>query len=283
MADEEPAEEEGTTGQERETAGEDVGGDDEGEEDEEAMPRPVGDSSESDDAAPREGDPGDMPVDEGTSGAASASTTARQSRPSAATETTRGEAEPSRAEGGEAKESEEGEKESGYEPAGPTAVVGGLGFQYGLTDDSVGGFRLGFSYGYRLTDWMWFDAQANFSFGSDCKGEGDPKEYACGSVHGFGIEAIAGVQWKFYGIEAWDAPVIPFVRAGLGAAAIISNGPNDGVALIARGSGGVRFHFFPWFAVGGEIGASIGPAFRNDLDTGLFAAIDCMAGAEFHF
>jgi hypothetical protein len=94
---------------------------------------------------------------------------------------------------------------------------------------------------------------------------------------------VAGVQWKFYGIKAFKAPVVPFVRAGLGAVAIVSNGPNDGVAIVARGAGGVRYHFFPWFAIGGELGASIGPAFRNHLDTGFFASLDVMAGAEFHF
>ncbi len=174
-----------------------------------------------------------------------------------------------------------------YQPAGFTAVVGNIGFQYGITNDSVGGFKLGLTYGYRLTDWIWFDAQVNFTFGGSCVGEAPvedaDKEYACGSVRGFGIEAIAGAQWKFYGIEKWQAPVVPFVRAGLGVVAIISNGPNDGAALVARGSGGVRYHFFPWFAVGGELGAAIGPAFRNHLDTGLYAALDVMAGAEFHF
>ena len=182
---------------------------------------------------------------------------------------------------------EEQKKSKGYEPAGDTAVVGGIGLQYGLTDDSVGGFKLNLSYGYRLTDWMWFDAQANFTFGGNCIGEspaeGEPKEYACNNVRGFGIEAVAGVQWKFYGIEKWQAPVVPFVRAGLGVVAIITNGPNDGLALVARGSGGVRYHFFPWFAVGGELGVSLGPAFRNHLDTGFFAALDLVGGAEFHF
>ena len=188
------------------------------------------------------------------------------------------------------KEGEEGaekNEDKGYEPAGPTLTLGNLGFQYGLTDDSVGGFKMGFSYGYRLTNWMWFDAQVNFSFGGDCKGEapsaGEPKEYACNSVHGFGIEAIAGVQWKFYGIKKWKAPVVPFAKAGLGVVAIVSNGPNDGAALVARGSGGVRYHFFKWFAVGGEVGVTLGPAFRNELDTGFYAAVDVAAGAEFHF
>jgi hypothetical protein len=244
------------------------------EDEENVMPRPVGARQAETRAAPtREGE---LPRPEGAAADPAVEPEEKTGEP----EKKVGAGEP---EGGEDAKRWGG----GYQPAGPTAVVGGLGFQYGLTDDSVGGFRLGFTYGYRLTDWMWFDAQANFTFGSDCTGKrpaaGEPKEYECGTVHGFGIEAVAGIQWKFYGLEVWSAPVIPFVKAGLGAVAIVSNGPNDGVALVARGSGGARFHFFPWFAVGGELGASLGPAFRNHLDTGFFAAIDFMAGAEFHF
>ena len=173
----------------------------------------------------------------------------------------------------------------GYQPSGFSAAVGALGFAYGLTDDSVGGFKIGLSYDYRLTRLMWFDAQANFSFGGDCKqraGGTDPdRPYICGGVRGFGIDLLAGIQFKWFNV--WKVPVVPFVRGNLGVVFIISDGPNDGVAAVARVGGGFRYNFFKWFAVGGELAATIGPAFRNDLDTGLFAVLEVLAGAEFFF
>ncbi|MCD6499806.1 MAG: hypothetical protein J7M25_16050 [Deltaproteobacteria bacterium] len=175
-------------------------------------------------------------------------------------------------------------QDGAYEPQGPTSLSGGIGFTYGLTDDSVGGFLFALSYGYRLTDWMWLDSQANFSFGADCKivrRNGTVYRTDCGSVHGFGIQLLAGLQWKFYGV--WKIPVVPFVRADLGVNFVLSNGPYDGVAVVARGSGGARYHFTKWFSVGGELGATVGPVFRNDLPTNFFASVDILAEAEFSF
>ena len=175
-------------------------------------------------------------------------------------------------------------QEVAYQPNGSTSLSGGIGFTYGLTDDSVGGFLFALSYGYRLTDWMWLDTQANFSFGSDCKPvrrNGIVYRTDCGSVHGFGIQLLAGLQWKFYGV--WKIPVVPFVRADLGVDFVLSNGPYDGVAVVARGSGGARYHFTKWFSVGGELGATVGPVFRNDLPANFFASVDILAEAEFLF
>ena len=134
----------------------------------------------------------------------------------------------------------------------------------------------------QASEWIWFDAQANFSFGSDCKEileSGIPEGTRCGSVHGFGVNLLAGVQWKFYGI--WDVPVVPFVRADVGVVFVITNGPYDGAAFIARGGGGARYHFTPWFSVGGELAVNVGPVVRNDMPTNFFASIDILAGAEF--
>lgn len=173
----------------------------------------------------------------------------------------------------------------GFQPDGFNLAGGGVGFVYGLTDDSVGGFKVALNYAYRLTRWIWFDSMANFSFGGNCHPHydqnGDPS-YECGGVRGFGIDLLAGVQFKFFGVfKKQFSRLVPFVRTDAGVIFIVSNGPNDGVAVVARASGGFNYHIFKWFSVGGELGGTLGPAFRNDMGTGFFASVEVLARVEF--
>ncbi len=169
-------------------------------------------------------------------------------------------------------------------PLGPSNASANLGFSYGLTDDSAGGFQLALAYGYRLTERMWFDGRLDLRFGSDCtdvkKGD-EVVRTDCGSVHGFAGVLSAGVQWHFYGL--WEVPVVPFVRADLGILFLVARGPYDGVAPVLQGAGGFRYHFADWFGVGGELGLTLGPVFRSGLDAGLYTSVEVSAGAYFAF
>jgi hypothetical protein len=174
------------------------------------------------------------------------------------------------------------------DPKGPNIFTVGLGMAAGLTDDTTGGFRLHLAWSYQLTRFLWFDLIADLGFGTPCHATGrDPQgrkiDYACGMFRGIGVGLLAGLQYKFVNVKLWRAPVVPFVRAAVGADFIVSDGPNDGAALAFRLAGGVRYHVKPKISLGAELAFTLGPAFRKDVPTGFYGVIDVVVGVEFLF
>ena len=171
-------------------------------------------------------------------------------------------------------------------PRGPNILSAGLGLAAGLTRHSTGGFELNLGWSYQMTRLVWFDVLGNLSYGGSCPAvatdtAGRVIDSDCGQFRGVGIDLLAGIQLKFVNVRLWKAPVVPFARAALGVSFIITDKSNDGAALVLRLGGGARYYFTPWFSVGGELALTLGPAFRNHLDTGFYTAISLLAGVEF--
>lgn len=172
------------------------------------------------------------------------------------------------------------------EPPGPNILTGQVGASAGLTRHSVGGFQLNLGWSYQMSRILWFDVIGNVSFGGNCRpvetdDQGRILDSDCGAFRGIGIDLLAGVQLKFVQLRSWTAPVVPFVRFAAGAAFIITDTPNDGAALVFRAGGGARYYFSPRFSVGGELAVTMGPAWRNHLPGGVYAAIALLGGVEF--
>ena len=168
-------------------------------------------------------------------------------------------------------------------PKGPNAVTASLGIKSGLTDNSTGGFMPSVGYAYQLSSVMWFDSDFSVNFGGDCSKDEKFGGYVCGGLNGFGLTMLGGLMWRFLDQPAWKIPLNPYVRLLTGITFIISNGPNDGFAFVARGAGGARYSFTDDFAVGAEMGLTIGPSFRNELSMGAFASIDFSVSVEYSF
>lgn len=137
-----------------------------------------------------------------------------------------------------------------------------------------------------MTKLLWFDFIGNVTFGGSCPvvewdAQGRVLDSDCGAFRGIGIDLLAGIQIKFVSIKLWTAPVVPFARLAAGVGFIVNDTPNDGAALIFRVGGGARYYFTPRFSLGGELAITLGPAWRNHLDTGFYTALAVLAGVEF--
>ncbi len=169
-------------------------------------------------------------------------------------------------------------------PMGPSAVWGGIGVKAGLTDNATGGFLVNLGYSYRITRRLWIDSSLSMNFGGDCSAPAsDAEAYECGGMNGFGLDVLGGIMWRFLDKPRWDIPLNPYVKALGGISFIISNGPNDGAAVVVKGVGGARYSFTDEFAVGAELGLTFGPAFRNVTGAGSFIALDFLISAEYSF
>ncbi|MBU1220202.1 hypothetical protein KKF34_10000 [Myxococcota bacterium] len=167
---------------------------------------------------------------------------------------------------------------------GPNAISGGVGLVSGLTDSSTGGFALGFTYNYMLGKYMWADFHVGFNFGGDCKApSGDDKPWNCSGLSGFGTDLLVGITYRFLSWPNWEIPLNPYARILTGISFIVGDGPNDGAALVVKTAGGLRYSFTEEFAVSGELGLKVGPAFRYDYGAGAFISIDFLVSAEYSF
>lgn len=172
---------------------------------------------------------------------------------------------------------------------GPNIIAAGVGMAAGFTEPSNGGFRLNLEWSYQLARLFWFDVIGGVSLGGDCKvleeetvgGVTRVVDSSCNAWGGVGIDLLAGIQMKFVNIRLWKAPVVPFARVAAGVAFIVADTPNDGAALVLRVGGGARYYFTNWFSVGLELAFTLGPAFRNHLDTDLYTKLELLAGVEF--
>ncbi len=169
---------------------------------------------------------------------------------------------------------------------GPNIIAAGVGVDAGLTEHTTGGFRLNLEWSYQLTRLFWFDVIGGASLGGSCTVleedvNGRVIDSSCNAFGGVGIDLLAGIQMKFVNIRLWKVPVVPFARLATGVAFIIADTPNDGFALVLRLGGGARYYFTNWFSVGAELAFTLGPAFRNHLDPGLYTKLELLAGVEF--
>jgi hypothetical protein len=166
-------------------------------------------------------------------------------------------------------------------PKGPNAIYGGIGVKAGLTDNSTGGFAVNFGYSYQLSKAIWFDSQFGANFGGSCTSSDDG--YNCGGFSGFGMDLLGGLMYRFLDWPHFKLPLNPYIKALAGLSFIFSDGPNDGFALIIRGAAGAKYSFSDEFAVGAELGLSIGPAFRNEIGAGSYSSFDLIISAEYSF
>lgn len=167
---------------------------------------------------------------------------------------------------------------------GPNLVSASLGVRAGLSDDTPGGFLVAAQYAWQLSRAFWFDTHFAAAFGGRCDPSdeiGEPT--ACGGLSGFGADLLAGIMMQWLDRPAWGIPLNPYMRLLTGVSFIISNGPNDGAAIVVRGAGGLRYSFTEEFSVGAELGLLLGPSFRNDVGSGGFAAFDFLLSAEYSF
>lgn len=167
---------------------------------------------------------------------------------------------------------------------GPNLASASLGLRAGLSDNSPGGFHFAAQYAWQVSRAFWLDSQFSASFGGRCdppSREGEPT--ACGGLSGFGADILVGVMMQFLNWPHWEIPLNPYARALTGVSFIISNGPNDGAAVVVRVAGGLRYAFTDEFAAGAELGLSLGPSFRNDVGSGAFSTFDFLLSAEYSF
>jgi hypothetical protein len=167
---------------------------------------------------------------------------------------------------------------------GPNLVSAGLGVRAGLSDNTPGGFLFAAQYAWQVSRAFWFDTHFAAAFGGRCDPSDEVGEpTACGGLSGFGADLLAGIMMQWLDRPAWGIPLNPYMRVLTGVSFIVSNGPNDGAAIVVRGAGGMRYSFTDEFAVGVELGLLLGPSFRNDVGSGGFAAFDFLLSAEYSF
>ena len=162
-------------------------------------------------------------------------------------------------------------------------LSGGMGFQVGLSDYTPGGFKMENEYGRRFTDLVWLNIQLNFNLGGGYDNCWDARHgvyYDCNSHFvGDGLDLIAGVKFKF-----GRGRLQPHAKIGGGITASFWPGDLNGVAIVARAGGGVKYWVIPRLAVGGEANLMLGPTFiDHGGGTHFYAALDFIGGIEFAF
>lgn len=169
------------------------------------------------------------------------------------------------------------------EPPESTQRIGGqLGLEGGGRT-SPGGFAIGGSYIYRLTETDWLDGGVSFTFGSAsaaCFRDRDD-QVLCdhGLLKGFAAEVSAGVRRDFAGQDRFT----PFARVGL-AVRLVSFGDDDvkGAAVPVVVGGGVRAQVADRIAVvgGATLRAGIG-ILSGDVGVEPHASLAIHFGVEF--
>src|SRR5262249_32797237 len=165
---------------------------------------------------------------------------------------------------------------------GNNELTGMLGGQIGV-NVSPGGAKLFNEYGYRFSEITWLNLQLNFSFGGrgPCFiGRRDFPE--CGNFSGDSLQLIAGAKFKF---QTRKEKLVPYAKVGGGLDFLFFPGPdNDGVAVVFRGGGGVKYYVVPSLGVGGEMNMTFGPGFlkegRGSTTAELVFGIDIAGGVE---
>jgi hypothetical protein len=149
--------------------------------------------------------------------------------------------------------------------------------------DTLSGAKLGFDYGYKLTDStaapVWLDLQVNYAH-AGCDST-TSNIAVCGADTGDLIETLAGARWTF----ATPIPLVPYLKGAAGLLFAFPNQATDSVGLGIRFAGGANYFFFDWLGLGAEVGFSLG---RIDYDTTFvgshnYAVLDFGGGLEFQF
>ena len=149
--------------------------------------------------------------------------------------------------------------------------------------DTLSGAKLGFDYGYKVTDSVvapvWLDLQINYAH-AGCNSSTTSLS-VCGTNTGDIIETLAGARWTF----ATPIPLVPYLKGAAGLLFAFPNGASDSVGLAVRAAGGANYFFFDWLGLGAEVGFSVG---RIDYDRTFvgshnYAVLDFGGGLEFQF
>jgi hypothetical protein len=176
---------------------------------------------------------------------------------------------------------------------GPNELSAHFGYQagFGAHYTNSSGFKLFFEYGRRLTDLVWFDVQANNTFGFDygtttCFDRfGRP--YACGgSGNGWDFQLAAGVKLKI----KTRIPLVVEIPILLAVDALYNRPCGDtGAAVpVIKPGVGVKYFLLRNLGIGGGFNTGFGPAFHQDSNcsvgyTDFYGAFDFQVGAEFLF
>jgi len=129
--------------------------------------------------------------------------------------------------------------------------------------DSMGGGKVVFDYGYKLTGGAmpaWVDLAVGIQHAT-CSSSAAA---ACGPQTGTTFETLTGVKWKF----ATPIPLVPFLGANAGFAFGFPNGADAGMGVMLRAVGGASYFLMDWLGLGLQVGYSLGRLGYDDTFSG---------------
>ena len=146
--------------------------------------------------------------------------------------------------------------------------------------DSMGGGKVVFDYGYKLTNGAmpaWLDLAIGIQHAT-CMSSAAA---GCSQQTGSTFETLTGVKWKF----ATPLPLVPFVGASAGFAFGFPNGASSGMGVMIRPVGGASYFLTDWLGLGLQVGYSLGRLSYDNTFTGshTYAIFDVGGGVEFQF
>jgi len=146
--------------------------------------------------------------------------------------------------------------------------------------DSMGGGKIVFDYGYKLTGGTmpaWLDLAVGVQRAT-CMSNGTT---ACSQQTGNTFETLTGLKWKF----ATPIPLVPFVGVSTGFAFGFPNGASAGMGIMVRAVGGASYFLTDWLGFSLQVGYSLGRLGYDNTFSGshTYAVFDLGGGVEFQF
>ena len=148
-------------------------------------------------------------------------------------------------------------------------------------NDTPGGAKLALDYGYKVTGGSiptWLALAVNIQR-SGCSTGGTSG--SCGPQGGSVFETLGGLRWQF----ATPIPLVPYVGAAVGVVYSFPEAGHAAAGFTVRVVGGANYFFFDWFALGGQVGVSLGHLNYDSTVPGshTYSVLDLGGGAEFMF
>jgi hypothetical protein len=146
--------------------------------------------------------------------------------------------------------------------------------------DSPGGGKLALDYGYKVvggTIPTWLALAVNIQR-SDCM---SGTSLSCGPQGGSVFETLGGLRWQF----ATPIPLVPYISGAVGVVFAFPEIGHAAAGFTGRVVGGANYFFFDWFALGGQVGVSLGHLGYDSTVPGshTYSVLDLGGGAEFMF
>jgi hypothetical protein len=147
--------------------------------------------------------------------------------------------------------------------------------------DTPGGAKLALDYGYKVVGGSiptWLALAVNIQR-SDCTTAGPSP--SCGPQGGSIFETLGGLRWQF----ATPIPLVPYIAGAVGVAFSFPEIGHAAAGFTGRVVGGANYFIFDWFALGGQVGVSLGHLNYDSTVPGsrTYSVLDLGGGAEFMF